>query len=210
MHPEPAPPCSSPIVRMPAAIAADGDCRLPDAASRAAAHDGAPGTVVGDADQDGVDQTTLGGRRQPLVVQQEDEIGERRLLHQVEDVVSADPDVVGPASTIAVRHGSMQVVGLSRLRWRNRECYGKRTVTLLGKPATGANVPPATEMSFFREVRRETVTGVRQCGASRPRRKRHRARAGGCRLTTVRRRPRLQRRRRSPAPRSRSRKPTPA
>src|SRR4249920_3431989 len=59
----------------------------------------------------------------------------------------------GPASTIAVFHGSMQVVGLSRLRWRNRECYGKRTVTLLGKPATGANVPPATEMSFFREVR---------------------------------------------------------
>jgi hypothetical protein len=43
MQADPAPPCSSPIVRMPAAIAADGDWRLPDAASRAAAHDGAPG-----------------------------------------------------------------------------------------------------------------------------------------------------------------------
>ena len=42
MQPEPAPPCSSPIVSTPAAIAAESDCRLPDAASRAAAQDGAP------------------------------------------------------------------------------------------------------------------------------------------------------------------------
>ena len=42
MQPEPAPPCSSPIASTPAAIAAAGDCRLPDAARRAAAHDGAP------------------------------------------------------------------------------------------------------------------------------------------------------------------------
>ena len=39
---EPAPPCSSPIARMPAATAAEIDWRLPEAASRAAAHDGAP------------------------------------------------------------------------------------------------------------------------------------------------------------------------
>ena len=43
--------------------------------------------------------------RQPLVMQQEDQIGERRLPHQVEDVVSANSDVVGPASTMAVRQG---------------------------------------------------------------------------------------------------------
>ena len=42
MQLDPAPPCSSPIVRMPAAMAAESDCRLPEAASRAAAHDGAP------------------------------------------------------------------------------------------------------------------------------------------------------------------------
>ena len=42
MQLEPAPPCSSPIVRMPAAMAAEMDCRLPEAASRAAAQDGAP------------------------------------------------------------------------------------------------------------------------------------------------------------------------
>ena len=42
MQSDPAPPCSSPIVRTPAATAAESDCRLPEAASRAAAHDGAP------------------------------------------------------------------------------------------------------------------------------------------------------------------------
>ena len=42
MQLEPAPPCSSPIARMPAATADEIDGRLPDAASRAAAHDGAP------------------------------------------------------------------------------------------------------------------------------------------------------------------------
>ena len=42
IQPEPAPPCSSPIVSTPAAIAAAGDCRLPDAVRRAAAHEGAP------------------------------------------------------------------------------------------------------------------------------------------------------------------------
>jgi hypothetical protein len=39
---DPAPPCSSPIVRIPAATAAEIDWRFPEAANRAAAHDGAP------------------------------------------------------------------------------------------------------------------------------------------------------------------------
>ena len=59
MQLEPAPPCSSPIARMPAAIAAESDCRLPEAASRAAAQDGAPGAVIGHADEDGVEQAPL-------------------------------------------------------------------------------------------------------------------------------------------------------
>ena len=42
MHPDPAPPCSSPTARMPAATAADTELRLPEIASRAVAHDGAP------------------------------------------------------------------------------------------------------------------------------------------------------------------------
>ena len=37
MHAIPAPPCSSPIARTPAAIAAENDWRLPDATNRAAA-----------------------------------------------------------------------------------------------------------------------------------------------------------------------------
>ena len=40
------------------------------------------GAVIGDADQDRVEQPAFARRRQPLVMQQEDEIGERRLLHQ--------------------------------------------------------------------------------------------------------------------------------
>ena len=39
---EPAPPCSSPIARIPAATADEIDDRLPDAARRAVAQDGAP------------------------------------------------------------------------------------------------------------------------------------------------------------------------
>ena len=39
---EPAPPWSSPMARMPAAMADEIDDWLPEAASRAAAHDGAP------------------------------------------------------------------------------------------------------------------------------------------------------------------------
>ena len=42
MQLEPAPPWSSPIARMPAAMADEMEDRLPEAASRAAAHDGAP------------------------------------------------------------------------------------------------------------------------------------------------------------------------
>ena len=42
MQPIPAPPCSSPTARMPAATAEETDCRLPDKARRAVAHDGAP------------------------------------------------------------------------------------------------------------------------------------------------------------------------
>ena len=46
---------------MPAAIAEEIDCRLPDAASRAAAQDGAPGAVVGHADRAGVEQPASPG-----------------------------------------------------------------------------------------------------------------------------------------------------
>ena len=52
------------------------------------------GAVIGDADQDGVHEPPLGRRRQPIVMQQEDHLGERRLPHQVEDVVSTHADVI--------------------------------------------------------------------------------------------------------------------
>ena len=42
MQAEPAPPCSSPMASTPAAMAAERDRRLPEAASRAAAQEGAP------------------------------------------------------------------------------------------------------------------------------------------------------------------------
>jgi len=42
MQADPAPPCSSPMARIPAATAADSDCRFPEAARRAVAHEGAP------------------------------------------------------------------------------------------------------------------------------------------------------------------------
>ena len=52
------------------------------------------GAVVGGTDEDRVQETALPGRRQPLVMQQKNQIGKRRLLHQLEDVVSANSDVV--------------------------------------------------------------------------------------------------------------------
>jgi hypothetical protein len=57
---------------------------LPEATSRAAAHDGAP---------DGVDQATLPRARQPMVMEQKDEIRERRAAHQFEHVVAAHTEV---------------------------------------------------------------------------------------------------------------------
>ncbi len=63
-------------------MAAETDCRLPEAASRAAAQDGAPGAVIGDADENRVEQPPLAGSRQPLAVQQEDGVHEPGLPHQ--------------------------------------------------------------------------------------------------------------------------------
>jgi len=45
------------------------------------------------SDQYRVDQPPFSRRRQPFVVQQEDHISERRLPHQIEDVVPSDSDV---------------------------------------------------------------------------------------------------------------------
>ena len=67
--------------------------------------------MIGNADEDGVQQTAFAGRGQPLVMQQEDVIGERRLPHQVEDVMSPDSDVVRAGVDDWVRHVSIQVVG---------------------------------------------------------------------------------------------------
>src|SRR5580765_2018756 len=54
---------------------------------------------------------------------------------------------VGPASTMAVRQGSIRESGLLRLREGRGEFYGNNTVTPLGCGITGANVPTLTEMS---------------------------------------------------------------
>src|SRR4029450_12750386 len=54
---------------------------------------------------------------------------------------------VGPASTMAVRQGSIRESGLLRLREGRGEFYGNNTVTPLGCGHTGANVPTLTEMS---------------------------------------------------------------
>jgi hypothetical protein len=78
------------MVSTPAAMAADTDWRLPDAASRAAAHDGAPAPWSADPIRKRIDQAPLGVGRQPFVMQQKDQIGERRSPHQVEDVMSPD------------------------------------------------------------------------------------------------------------------------
>ena len=52
------------------------------------------GAVIRASHQDGVEEAAFALRRQPLVMQQEDVVGERRPLHQLEDVVSANSDVV--------------------------------------------------------------------------------------------------------------------
>ena len=49
--------------------------------------------VVGNTNQDRIDKATLSGRRQPIVVEQEDQIGERCLAHEGRDIVSADSQV---------------------------------------------------------------------------------------------------------------------
>ena len=67
------------------------DC--PDAASRAAAHDGAPAPWSAHPDQDRVQQPPLARRRQAAEVEQHDRVRERRAPHQRGDVVSANPDV---------------------------------------------------------------------------------------------------------------------
>ena len=46
------------------------------------------------ADQDRVHEPTFTRRREPIVMQKEDHIGERGVPHQVEDVVSAHSDVI--------------------------------------------------------------------------------------------------------------------
>ena len=58
-------------------MAAASDCRLPDAANRAAAHDGAPAPWSATRNQDGVEKPAFTGRGQPIVMEQEDQIGER-------------------------------------------------------------------------------------------------------------------------------------
>ena len=49
--------------------------------------------VVGNTNQDRIDKATLSGRRQPIVVEQEDQIGECCLTHEGRDIVSADSQV---------------------------------------------------------------------------------------------------------------------
>jgi hypothetical protein len=74
-------------------MAAERDRRLPEAVRRAAAQDGAPGTVIRHSDQHGFQQPALSRRGQPRPVEQEHHVGERRLLHESRDGVAADPDV---------------------------------------------------------------------------------------------------------------------
>ena len=50
--------------------------------------------MIRDADQNRVHQPAFTGRRKPIVMQKEDQIRERGLPHQVEDVVSAHSDVI--------------------------------------------------------------------------------------------------------------------
>ena len=113
------------------------------------------GAVVRRPDQDRVDQPALGRRRQPLVMQQEDQIGERRPPHQFEDVVSADPDVCRAGVDDGGAPGvHCQWLDITSAGGPAGGCYGNRTVTPLFCCKPGANVPPATEMSLAGEVRR--------------------------------------------------------
>jgi hypothetical protein len=49
--------------------------------------------VIGDRNQDGVQEPAFARRGQSIVMQQENQIGERGLLHEREDVVSANSEV---------------------------------------------------------------------------------------------------------------------
>ena len=81
-------------------------------------------------------------------MQQEDQVGERRPLHQVEDVVSADSDVVRAGVDDRGAPGIHSSGWILRPRGvRTGSCYGNSTVTPLVCTSSGANVPAATEMS---------------------------------------------------------------
>ena len=107
------------------------DCRLPDAASRAAAHDGAPApwsaTPI---------RIASSSRRSPATAAARDaagrSVGERRLPHQVEDVVSANPDVVGAGVDDRGApgvHSSGRIIRPCGVA--DGGCYGNGTVTPL-------------------------------------------------------------------------------
>jgi phosphoglucosamine mutase len=87
LHPE---VVAAEVVRIgaDAGVCHDGD------ADRALFADAA-GAVIRRTDQERIDQASLRVRRQPFVMQQEDQIGERRPLHQVEDVMSPNMNVRG-------------------------------------------------------------------------------------------------------------------
>ena len=113
MQPEPAPPCSSPTARMPAAIAADTRLRLPDSASRAVAQDGAPEPWSATLDRIASSSARSAVGRQPRSMQQEDGVGERPFGHQRRHVVVRASRIwPSLASTIAVRQGSIWLLKL--------------------------------------------------------------------------------------------------
>ena len=105
------------------------DDRLPDAASRAAAQDGAPDAVIRHANQEGVEQPALAGRRQTRQVEQDDRVGERRPLHQRRDRVATNPNICRVRSCDRGTPGIHEVPDYTGGLRRAGGCYGSATVT---------------------------------------------------------------------------------
>jgi hypothetical protein len=112
MQPDPAPPCSSPTARMPAAIAADTEPRFPDSASRAVAHEGAPEPWSAT-----LDRIASNIARSPSVGSRDRcsrKMVSVNVRSVIRDVTSLPRMRICPsrASTIAVRQGSISLLKL--------------------------------------------------------------------------------------------------
>ena len=112
MHPDPAPPCSSPTARMPAAIAAETELRLPEIASRAVAQDGAPDPWSATLDRIALNiaRSASDGSRDRC----SRKMVSVNVRSVISDVTSCPRKRIVPslASTMAVRQGSIGLLNL--------------------------------------------------------------------------------------------------